>query len=440
MESIEAIKSFMSLVLQLANFAATRNEQVQTPETTPSNQHAKLSTLYSIVGNTVEKSRNVIQKQRDAGARKSKRTKNTAAKHHLPIQPSSGAVEDAATWLYRLVFLPAAQYPSPSSDRDIVTDDTSVTTSPVALPYLTPRNHPESGSNGNAPSTSNAPINMELLSTTYDTQHVINGLLQRWTSLNPIPPALNTPAGNDDFQIQVRKGIEEYNSQDFQSRVPKKRKKARKAPQLQSVSRALTASSSLETLRRDEDIGNQAFQPQTENQGVPVDHTPWQTGRAMTVSSTANTDSLPRPQGVVISPESQDGSSTFSGFTGPSIGRRSPYSQPGSGSFSTRNNSLISTAPNPGRIQLGDTNIESQRNRSTIAIQGPHSNMNIDNAHLIDPGALINIMEAFSKQSNRDEENSNGGINTPKSDDMKGGRRRLWERVGAVVSGIKKEK
>ncbi|GAB1317701.1 hypothetical protein MFIFM68171_07911 [Madurella fahalii] len=407
MESIEAIKSFVGLVLQLANFAATRNEQVQTPETTPNNQDAKLSTLYSIVGSAVEKNRKVIQRQCDSEARKSNRRKETATQHHLRIQPSSDAVEDAATWLYRLVFLPATQHPSSVSDRDKTTNDSSVITSPETPSFLAPHSHPESdlnggpspGSlNGNAPSTSNTLIKMEAISTTCDTRHVINSLLRTWTSQDAIPPALDTSTGNDDFQIQVRKGIEEYNSQDFKGGVLDK-KKARKAPQLQGVPRVPRASPSHKTLRRAGDAGNQDVRHETESQWVPVDRNTWQTGRAMTVSSAANTDNLPGLQGVVVPPETQDISSTFSGFTGPGIGRRFSYSQPSSEAFAPRSNSPVSRASGHRGLHVDDASTE---NGPVISIRtADGTDLNISNANMIPTGALAEVMSFLSSQRNR---------------------------------------
>ena len=474
MESIEAIKSFMGPVLQLATLTATRNEQVQISEmAAPNNQDAKLSNLYSTVSIAVEDNRKLIHRQQNSnsGPQKSISKKDASTQHHLLIQPTSGPIEDAATWLYRLVFLPAAQASSSPPDGDKMANDTSTATDLETSPFLASHRHPDSDltggrstgiiSSSNAPSpsdapTSSPPINKEEISTTCDTHNVINSLLRTWTSLDPIPPALVSSDSTDDFQAQVRKRIEEYNSQVVfrareQGKKKKKNNKSRTESQAQGVPQAPRAASSVETLRRAGDVRDQDVQRhETESQGAPVDRDRGQPGRAMSVVSAAYTDrNFPRPQRVVIPPDDeQDISSVFSGFTGPSnIDRTFSYSQSRSETFAPRSSSPVSRISGLSGPHPDDLNTKSEDNvkSTSIAISTEDITLRIENANMMTQQALAefaNMVEASAR--NRlariaKESSSDGHVNKPKGNDMNGRRRRLWERVGAVVSRERKK-
>jgi len=108
-QSIEAIKSSMQLVLNMASLA------------TSSSSHGVISDLalkLDILGADVKRCHKVVQRlEHGSGNGNTPGKRDTVAARNLRMQHQANVREDAATWLYRLVFLPATQPSESIPDR-----------------------------------------------------------------------------------------------------------------------------------------------------------------------------------------------------------------------------------------------------------------------------------------------------------------------------------
>ncbi|KAK3378946.1 hypothetical protein B0T24DRAFT_694229 [Lasiosphaeria ovina] len=409
MNSIEAIKSFMSLVLQMANLAATLSEK-SAPPNQAIGQGGQAVALYSIVGGVIERNRKVIKRQLDSKSRRSTGKKDTA--QHLRIQHSSSVSEDAATWLYRFVFFPATQQStsppiqasggSSSPSQRVSVDESAINT---------------------IPTTSEGAVDVSS-----DTPRIISCLLSTWTCLDPAKARDITlsaaSADVDDFRVQVREQIHEYNTQersrptaqDGVSATSKpNQSRSRKARKRQSLPLALEAGSLME-----------AAQIRHEDLWMPAAPLPYQPGRVMTMSTVTTTGSQYRAEGVVIPPESQDAFSSFSGFA-----RTTPESF-----VSVRSNSPVSIAARPEGFQSSPAAEDTRE--MYISWNGDLGKFTIQNAHLLDPGALQNIMLSY-----QDTQRHFLNVSNRKASSITKGEKKdiaapwgIWDRLSTVVPGF----
>ncbi|KAF9633985.1 hypothetical protein BFW01_g4880 [Lasiodiplodia theobromae] len=284
MDSIEAIKSFMNLVLQLATLSVVTKQAHTTHETV---LHAeKIAGVYAVVERVVEKNRQIIERQHNANKHQPADTESD--KQNPRIQVGHRVSEDAATWLYRLIFETSVQEivaapktsarSSPNHDINQKVDGKEEAYERTGQATIggTPSNNETSTKKSNtyradspdtsASSTRNGSVlgdedfvlgnganssgsqlstqskqsdvkvstahNTALLRHS-NTQHVINTLLSSWTYLDHCK-VMDTKAtmrrsDSGDFQALVRQSVKEYNGQTNHQR-PKRKKKSKRAP------------------------------------------------------------------------------------------------------------------------------------------------------------------------------------------------------------------
>ena len=171
----------------------------------------------------------------------------------------------------------------------------------------------------------------------------------------------------------------------------------------------------------------------------------WQTGRAMTIStSTDSTDLLSGPQGLAIPPDAQETLSIFSGFTGPSSDRRFSSSRavseafvPRSGSPESRNSYVGGQHADAVSVGPGGASA-----LTSIAFKTPDGELMINNINpeSLNAGYVNELMSFFQIQARkpdaREEESRSNVAPASGNNDEESGRQGLWGKVGSVVSSF----